>query len=73
MAIPIAGSLVSFVIALLIGGLAIYISARFVVGVDSYGHAVFTALFGALAWALTSWLPLVGPIIALVAWVAVIK
>lgn len=73
MAIPFVGSLVSFVIALLIGGLAIYISARFVVGVDSYGNAVFTALFGALAWALTSWLPLVGPIIALIAWVAVIR
>lgn len=73
MVVPFVGSLVSFVIALLIGGLAIYISARLVVDVNSYRQAVFTALFGAVVWALTSWLPLVGPIIALAAWIAVIN
>jgi hypothetical protein len=48
------GSLVAFVAALLIGGLAIYVSARVVADVDDYGHAVVTALVGAVAWALTS-------------------
>lgn len=67
------GSLIAFVIALLIGGLAIYISARLVVDVDDYSHAVITALVGAIAWALTSWIPLIGPIIALIVWIAVIK
>ncbi len=71
--IPFVGSLVAFVVALLVGGLAIYIAASIVVDASSYGHAVFTAAFGALAWALTSWIPLVGPIIALVAWIWVIK
>lgn len=66
-------SIVSFIVALLVGGLAIYISAWLISGVDSYGHAVVTALFGAIAVALTSWIPLIGPIIALVAWIAVIK
>jgi hypothetical protein len=69
----IIGSLVAFVIALLIGGLAIYVSARLVAGVDDYSHAVITALIGAIAWALTAWIPLIGPVIALIVWVAVIN
>ena len=73
MVVSVIGGLVSFVIALLIGGLAIYVSARIVVDVDDYGHAVVTALVGALGWALTSWIPLIGPGIALVVWVGVIK
>ena len=67
------GSIVAFVIALLVGGLAIYISARLVVDVDDYSHAVITALIGAIAWALTAWIPLVGPLIALVVWIGVIN
>lgn len=70
---PIVGSVIAFVIALLIGGLAIYISARLVVDVDDYSHAVITAVLGAIGWALTAWIPLFGPVIALIVWVAVIK
>lgn len=70
---PFTGSLVAFLVALLVGGLAIFISAKFVVGVDNYSHAVVTGLLGAVAWALTSWIPLLGPIVALIAWVWVIK
>ena len=73
MALPIVGSLVAFVIALLIGGLAIYISARFVIDVDDYSHAVVTAFLGAIGWALTAWIPLIGPVIALVVWIGVIN
>jgi len=73
MVTALVASLVTFVIALLIGGLAIYASARVVVNSDDYSHAVVTALLGAVAWALTSWIPLVGPIIALVVWVGVIN
>ncbi|MFC6753207.1 hypothetical protein [Halorubrum tibetense] len=73
MPIPFIGSIVAFVVALLVGGLAIYLSARFVVDVNDYSHAVVTALLGALGWALTSWVPLVGPVIALVVWVGVIN
>ncbi|WP_193309503.1 hypothetical protein [Halorubrum halophilum] len=73
MAIPFVGSIVSFVVALLVGGLAIYLSARVVVDVDDYGHAVVTALLGALGWALTSWIPLIGSLVALVVWVGVIN
>jgi hypothetical protein len=71
--IPIIGGLVSFVIALLIGGLAISLSARVIVDVDDYSHAVITAVLGAIGWGLTSWVPLLGPLIALVVWVGVIN
>ncbi len=69
----LAGSLIAFVVALLIGGLAIYISARVIAGVDDYSHAIVTALLGAIGWALTSWIPLIGSLIALIVWVAVIN
>jgi hypothetical protein len=67
------GSLVAFLVALLVGGLAIYISASIVVGSDDYGHAVITALLGAIGWALTAWIPLVGLLVALVVWIGVIN
>ncbi len=70
---PALGSLVAFAIALVVGGLAIYSSARVVADVDDYGHAVITAVLGAIAWALTSWIPLFGPLVALIAWIAVIN
>jgi hypothetical protein len=73
MVVAFLGSVVSFVVALLVGGLAIYLSARFVVDVDDYGHAVVTAFLGAVGWALTSWVPLIGPLVALVVWVGVIN
>lgn len=69
----LVGSFVSFAVALLIGGLAIYIGARLLTDTTDYSHAVITALFGAIVWALTSWIPLIGLFIALIAWIWVIK
>ena len=69
----VLGLIVSFVVALLIGGFGIYVGASFVVDVEDYGRAVETALYGAIAWALTSWIPLVGSLIALIVWVGVIN
>lgn len=73
MVVPFLGSIIAFIVALLIGGLAIYISARVVANVDNYSHAVVTALLGAIGWALTAWIPLLGPIIALIVWIGVIN
>jgi hypothetical protein len=73
MPIPFAGSFVAFLVALLVGGFAIYVSARVVADVDDYGRAVVTALLGAVGWALVSWIPLIGSILALVVWVGVLK
>lgn len=69
----LVGSVVAFTIALLIGGLAIYVSGRVVTDVDDYSHAVITALIGAIAWAIASWIPFVGSILALIVWIAVIN
>ena len=71
--VPLFGSVVTFIVALLVGGLAIYIAAWLLVDVTDFPGAVFTAILGAIAWALTIWIPLIGPVIALVAWVGVIK
>ncbi|MDZ5810831.1 hypothetical protein U4E84_05670 [Halorubrum sp. AD140] len=71
------GSAITFVVGLLVGGLAIFIAAAVVTGTRDYGHAVFTALFGAIVWALAalflSWLPLIGEFMPLVAWVWLIR
>ncbi|ELY85376.1 hypothetical protein [Natrinema altunense] len=71
--VSVIGSFVAFLVALLVGGLAIFASARLIVDIDDYSHAVVTALLGAVAWALTAWIPLLGPVLALIAWVWVIN
>ncbi|MFO7927204.1 MAG: hypothetical protein ACQET5_08070 [Halobacteriota archaeon] len=73
MVTALIGSIVAFVVALLVGGLAIYVSASIVADVQDYGHAVVTALVGAIGWALFSWIPLLGTLLALVVWVGVIN
>jgi len=70
-------SLIVFIVSLLIGALGLYIGARVVVDYDDYTYAIVTALIGAIVWALVSfflgWIPLLGPLLALVAYVAVIN
>ena len=66
-------SVVVFVASVLVGGVAIHVAANHVVDAGEYGDAVLTALLGALAWAVFDPVPLVGPVVALLAWVAVIK
>ncbi|MCG1003328.1 MULTISPECIES: hypothetical protein [Halobacterium] len=70
---PVGDSVVVFAGSLLVGGVAIHVAANYVAGAGEYGDAVLTALFGAVAWALLDGVPLVGGLLALVAWVAVIK
>lgn len=74
---PIDG-LVVFAVSLFVGGFAIHAAARYVVYRDAPGgltfeHAVVTALLGSIAWAVLSWIPLIGSMLALVGWVAVIR
>lgn len=67
----------AFLVSLLVGGLAIFVAAGVVVGIRSYEYAVFTALVGAVVWALAeaflTGVPVVGEVLPLVAWVWVIK
>lgn len=71
--VSIGDQMVAFAISLLLGGLAIYVAARYVHDTSDFGNAVLTALVGAIVWGLLSWLPIVGTLLALVAWIAVIN
>lgn len=65
--------LLGFALGVLVGGFALFVSSRFLADVKGYDHAVLTAIIGALAWALLSPIPLLGPVIALVGWIAILK
>ena len=75
--IALIDSIVVFIVSLLIGALSIYTGARVVVGYDGYTYATVTALIGAITRAVVSfflgWIPFVGPLLALIAYIAVIK
>jgi len=66
-------SLIVFIVSLLIGALGIYIGARVIADYDDYTYAIVTALIGAIAWAIVSWIPLLGLILALILYLAVIN
>lgn len=70
-------SLVVFLVSLLVGALGIYVGARVVTGREDYTYAVVTALLGAIIWAvvgfLFGWIPLLGPLLVLLAYVGVIN
>jgi hypothetical protein len=73
----VVDSIVVFLVSLLIGALGIYVGARVVTGYEDYTYAIVTALIGAVVWAVVSlffgWIPLLGPLLTLVAYVAVIN
>lgn len=66
----VLGALVTFAVGLLAGGLGVYVGARLVAGEGDFWTAVWTALFGSLAWAvatlLVGWVPLLGSLLGLV-------
>ncbi|HKJ59862.1 MAG TPA: hypothetical protein VKA37_11575 [Halobacteriales archaeon] len=70
-------TVVVFVVSLLIGGVGIYVGARLVADVDDYGYAIVTALIGAIVWAVVGfffgWIPFLGALLTLVAYLAVIN
>lgn len=70
-------SLIVFVVSLLIGALGIFVGARMLTGETDYTYALVTALIGAIVWGvlglLVGWIPLLGPLIVLLAYVTVIN
>ena len=70
-------SIIVFVVSLLIGALGIYFGARVITDYDDYTYAIVTALLGAIIWAvvgfLFGWIPFLGPLLVLIAYVAVIN
>jgi hypothetical protein len=75
--VAVGNSLVLFIVTLLIGGLGIYVGASLVAGSRDYGHAVVTAAIGSLVWGITSFflggVPVLGPVLVFLAYLAVIK
>ncbi|WP_436930490.1 hypothetical protein [Halosimplex halobium] len=69
--------LITFVVGVLVGGFGIYVGAELVGGGSSYEKAVTTAIVGALVWALVGtffgWIPLLGPVLTFVAYLAVLN
>ncbi|WP_254766755.1 hypothetical protein [Salinilacihabitans rarus] len=72
-AVGLDDRLVTFAASLLLGGAAIHAGAYAVAEARSYADAVVTALLGALVWALFEPVPLLGGLLALVAWVGVVR
>lgn len=69
-------ALVAFVVGLLIGAAAIYLAARAIVDVDDFTYALVTALIATLVWIVVGffvgWIPFLGPLLGLLAYVAVL-
>lgn len=70
-------SLIVFVVSLLIGALGIYIGARVLTDRDDYSYAIVTALIASILWVLVAfflgWIPLLGPLLALLVYITVIN
>lgn len=70
-------SLIVFAISLAIGALGIYLGAQVIVDVEDYTYAFITALIGAIVWAVVGfflgWIPLLGPAIVLLSYLAVVN
>ncbi|MXV61086.1 hypothetical protein GS429_03230 [Natronorubrum sp. JWXQ-INN-674] len=70
-------SLVVFAVSLLIGAIGIYAGARVIVDAEDYTYAVVTALIGAIVWGIVGfffgWIPLLGPLLVFIAYLAVIN
>lgn len=70
-------SLIVFVVSLLIGAFGIYVGASVLTDEADYTYAIITALIGAIVWTIFAfffgWIPLLGPILTLLAYVGVIN
>lgn len=70
-------SIVVFVVSLLIGALGIYVGANLIVDAQDYSYAIITALIGAVVWGIVGfflgWIPLLGPLLVFLAYLAVIN
>ncbi|MFB6125217.1 MAG: hypothetical protein ABEJ59_04595 [Halanaeroarchaeum sp.] len=69
----IVESLARLLGSLLVGGLAIAAGTSLVVGEGDLTKATITAGLGALVWAFLDGVPLLGTLLALVGWIAVVR
>jgi|GEM_PF-66834 hypothetical protein len=74
----IASAVLVFLISLLVGTVAIYFGAQLFIDRDTgYRRAALTAFVGAIVYTVVGlffgWIPLLGPLVALLAWIGVIN
>ncbi|WP_255170425.1 hypothetical protein [Natrononativus amylolyticus] len=74
----VADAVLIFLLSLLVGTVAILAGARLIVDSEAdFANATLTALVGAIVWAASSllvgWIPIVGVLLMLVAWIGVIN
>ncbi|MFD1514644.1 hypothetical protein [Halomarina rubra] len=71
------GSIIGFLVSLVVGALGIYIAGRVVTDYGDYTYAIITALIGSLVWfvvaLLVGWIPFLGALLAFVAYLWVIN
>lgn len=70
-------SLLTFLVSLTAGAFGIYVGAVLILGTASFSTAIMAALVGAIVWGIASfflgWIPLLGSIFTLIAWLAAIR
>lgn len=70
-------TLIVFVVSLLIGAVGIYVGARLLTERNDYAYAVITAFIASLVWSIVAfflgWIPFLGPLLALLAYLAIIN
>ena len=70
-------TIVAFVVSLLIGALGIYLGASILTDVEDYTYAIVTAFIASLVWFVVAfflgWIPLLGALLALLAYITVIN
>lgn len=73
----VVDTIVAFVAGLLVGAIGIYAGASALTDVEDYTYALVTAFVATLIWVVVAlfvgWIPLLGPLLALVAYVAVLN
>lgn len=62
----------TFVVSLLVGGIALAGGERLVTGETDLAASTLTAAIGAVAWAIVDGVPLLGPLLALGLWLAIL-
>lgn len=74
----VADAVLIFLLSLFVGAVAILVGARLIVDAQAgFANATLTAFVGAIVWAASSllvgWIPIVGVLLMLLAWIAVIN
>lgn len=70
----VVGSIITFVVSLLIGGIGIYVGAKIIADVEDFPYALITALIGGILWGIIEFfVPIIGGLVAFIAYLWIIN